>query len=102
MADQRPNGLVITDDAGNYYYLRPEILAQAKMPDAEVKRMKEGLIAASKGKDHELSVEDLGAVAGGANVPLAHLPSAFNIPTLSHTGLGKGGPTMEGTIMCPW
>jgi|SRR6516165_4683114 hypothetical protein len=98
MADQKPDGLVITDDAGNFYYLRPEILAQAKMPDTEVKRMKEGLAASSKGKDRELSVEDLHAVAGGLNVPSAHL-GTFKVPSVISR---PGGPTMEGTIMCPW
>ena len=99
MADQRPDGLVITDDAGNYFYLRPEILAQAKMPDAEVKRMKEGLAASSKGKDRELSVEDLHSVAGGLNVPTAHLGTTFNVPNL---GAHSGSPVMSSTVMCPW
>ena len=51
MADQKPNGLFITDDAGNVYYLRPEILAQAKMPDEDVKRLKDELAASGKGKE---------------------------------------------------
>jgi len=98
MADQKPDGLVITDDAGNYYYLRPEILAQAKMPDTEVKRMKEGL-ASKGGKDRELSVDDLQAVAGGLNVPTAHISQ---VAAVSNVSLRPGGPLMTSTIMCPW
>ena len=91
MADQRPSGLVITDDSGNYYYLRPEILAQAKMPDSEVKRMKEGL-----SKDRELSADDLQAVAGGLNMPMAHM-GTFKLPQAV-----SGGAHMSSTVMCPW
>jgi hypothetical protein len=96
MADQRPNGLFITDDAGNVYYLRPEILAQAKMPAEDVQKLKDELAAGSKGKDRELSVEDLHTVAGGVSVPMTHLA---NIPTISHGGTS---PVMSSTIMCPW
>ena len=96
MADQKPDGLVITDDAGNYYYLRPEILAQAKMPDTEVKRMQEGL-AARTGKGGELSVDDLQAVAGGLNVSTAHVGQIS-----SSLAARPGGPVMTSTIMCPW
>jgi hypothetical protein len=102
MADQKPNGLFITDDAGNVYYLRPEILAQAKMPDEDVKRLKDELAASGKGKDRELSIEDLHTVAGGANVPMiavSNLASHANL--VSHPG-GIGGPVMTSTVMCPW
>ena len=107
MADQKPNGLFITDDAGNVYYLRPEILAQAKMPDEDVKRLKDELAASSKGKKGELSIEDLHTVAGGANVPMTHIGTvavsnlASHASLVSHPG-GIGGPVMTSTIMCPW
>jgi hypothetical protein len=105
MADPKPNGLFITDDAGNVYYLRPEILAQAKMPDEDVKRLKDELGASSKGKQGELSAEDLNAVAGGANVAMTHITalSTSNIAAaslVSHPSIG--GPVMTSTVMCPW
>lgn len=99
MADQKPDGLFITDDAGNVYYLRPEILAQAKMPDEDVKRLKDELAASSKGKQGELSIEDLQTVAGGANVPMTHVGKVSISSDLSRPG-GIGG--MTSTIMCPW
>ena len=101
MADQKPNGLFITDDAGNVYYLRPEILAQAKMPDEDVKRLKDELAASSKGKQGELSIEDLHAVAGGANVPMTHV-GTVSVASLAASNLRPGGPVMTSTIMCPW
>jgi hypothetical protein len=111
MADQkeRPNGLVVADDGGNYYYLRPEILAQAKMPEAEVLRMKAGLAEGKKGQDRELSVDDLQGVAGGASPQLGHLPGVHSIGNISSlkmpTGPDLRGADMRGmtsTIMCPW
>lgn len=101
MADQKPNGLFITDDAGNVYYLRPEILAQAKMPDEDVKRLKDELAASSKGKQGELSIEDLHTVAGGANVPLTHV-GTVSVASLASSNLHLGGSVMTSTIMCPW
>jgi hypothetical protein len=107
MADQKPNGLFITDDAGNVYYLRPEILAQAKMPDEDVKKLKDELAASSKGKQGELSIEDLHTVAGGANVSMTHLTSFASSNVASHANLlsnpgGIAGPVMTSTVMCPW
>lgn len=110
MADQKPNGLFITDDAGNVYYLRPEILAQAKMPDEDVKKLKDELAATtSHGKDQELSLEDLNTVAGGVNFPAAahvHLGSTFSASSVlssSHSsGIPNIGNVMTSTVMCPW
>lgn len=101
MADQKPNGLFITDDAGNVYYLRPEILAMAKMPAEDVQKLKDEQAAVSKGKGGELSLEALNTVAGGASGPITHL-ATINVPNLSVHG-GLGGPaTMTSTVMCPW
>lgn len=101
MADQaRPNGLVITDDSGNYYYLRPEVLAQAKMPDEDVKKLKQGISSAS-GKERELSLDEMHSVAGGV-VSTAQIHS---LPQIQTTGLKIGSPSgalMSSTIMCPW
>src|SRR5260370_13569923 len=101
MADQKPNGLFITDDAGNVYYLRPEILAQAKMPDEDVKRLKDELAASSKGKQGELSIEDLHTVAGGANVPMTHVGTISVSSLVSHPG-GIGGPGMPSPTLGAW
>ncbi len=85
-------GLLLTDSGGNYYYIRPDILAQTKMTDEEILRVK---AQGPKGQDRELSADELQAVAGGTSQP----PGIINIghvPTLS------SGVKMEGTIMCPW
>src|SRR5207245_256101 len=108
MADQKPNGLFITDDAGNVYYLRPEILAQAKMPDEDVKKLKDELAANSKGQDQELSLEDLNTVAGGVNFPAAtHVHVGASFSALNHlathsSGIPNIGNVMTSTVMCPW
>jgi hypothetical protein len=106
MADQKPNGLFITDDAGNVYYLRPEILAQAKMPDEDVKKLKEELAANGKAQDQELSLDDLNAVAGGVNFPAAtHVHVGTSFSALSHlgtSGIPNIGNVMTSTVMCPW
>lgn len=103
MADEKPEGLFITDAAGNVYYLRPEILAQAKMPDEDVKRLKAEVAATGK-KDGELSVEDLNAVAGGMGVQMTHSPfiSVSNLHVKSLPGMDKIGPIATSTVMCPW
>lgn len=108
MADQkeRPNGLVVTDDGGNYYYLRPEVLAQAKMPEEDVLKLKAGLAQSTKGQDRELSVDDLHGVAGGMSVKSTHLPGISNIGNVSSLKMPEGSligsRTMTSTIMCPW
>lgn len=101
MAEQaRPSGLIVTDDSGNYYYLRPETLAQAKMPEEDVKKLKSGLAKAS-GKDRELSIDEMQSVAGGAisagglNVPKIQSVGALRLP-------GGGAGAAASTIMCPW
>ena len=98
VAEERPSGLVISDDDGNYYYLRPETLAQAKMPEEDVSKLKSGMGAAS-GKDGELSMSDMQSVAGGAlSTTLA--PKTLNVGSLNLRGVKTG--TMTSTIMCPW
>jgi X-X-X-Leu-X-X-Gly heptad repeat protein len=101
----RPTGLVITDDNGNYYYLRPEILAQAKMPEEDVKKLKSGAATAS-GKTGELSDDALAHVAGGVvnmsaikiSAPQVQTMDAARAPSIG----GRVGGTMMSTIMCPW
>ncbi|MBY0296371.1 MAG: hypothetical protein K2X71_10075 [Methylobacterium sp.] len=115
MADQQesPSGLVITDDAGNYYYLRSEILEQARMPDEDVQKLKSGMAAASPGSNDELSSEALDAVAGGGMMGgIGGLPGIANIPQLNPNALKtaaslKGGKfdlskVSYSTVMCPW
>jgi len=106
MADEKPNGLFITDDAGNVYYLRPEILAQAKMPEEDVQKLRQEVAANSKGqaKDAELSIDDLNAVAGGVRFPTAsHVHLSTNISAAAIASpkfdLGKFATS---TVMCPW
>lgn len=104
MAEQaRPSGLIVTDDSGNYYYLRPETLAQAKMPDEDVQKLKSG-IAAAAGKTGELSMEDMQSVAGGA-VAMAQLHNIPQIQKVAMQPLKSGFPgagAVASTIMCPW
>jgi hypothetical protein len=101
MADEKPSGLFITDDAGNVYYLRPEILAQAKMADEDVKRLKDEMAAMSKGKveEGELSVEDLNTVAGGSNVAMMHHVPAIS-PLVAASSIMH--VPVNSTVMCPW
>src|SRR5712671_5636129 len=108
MADQKPNGLFITDDAGNVYYLRPEILAQAKMPEEDVKKLREEIAASSEGqaKDQELSIDDLNTVAGGVSFPAAthvHIGSAISASALSAVSPKVDFSKVQtSTVMCPW
>jgi len=90
---ERPDGLVVTDNSGNYYYLRPEILAQAKMPEEDVLRFK---AFSTKGADRELSADDLKAVSGGTS---ASLPGILNI---GHVPSVKSDEVPLSTVMCPW
>ena len=105
MAQSRPSGLLVTDDSGNYYYLRPEILAQAKMPEEDVKKLKSG-IASATGKDRELSLDELKSAAGGviSTASISGLPNIQSVGALRVGGIG-GGPdfgAVKSTIMCPW
>jgi hypothetical protein len=95
VAQQHDNGegLFITDNSGNYYYFRPETLAQAKMTDEDIARVKQ---EAAKRQSSELSADDLKAVAGGMS---AQIPGILNVGTIPSV---KGGPVMTSTIMCPW
>jgi hypothetical protein len=104
----KPGGLVITDDGGNYYFLRPEVLAQAKMPDEDVKKLKSGISKAA-GKSGELSMDDMQAVAGGAGMGAAHFaaPNLQHVPRINLTAVARTpGPdfskVMTSTVMCPW
>jgi hypothetical protein len=90
---ERPNGLVVTDNSGNYYYLRPEILAQAKMPDEDVSRFK---AMSATGEDRELSADDLKTVSGGTS---AGAPGILNI---GHVPSVKSDEIPLSTVMCPW
>jgi hypothetical protein len=89
------DGLFITDNGGNYYYLRPEILAHAKMTDEEIAGMK---ARSAKGQGRELNADDLQAVVGGSNVALPGVLHIGNVPSFKL----PSGATMEGTVMCPW
>jgi hypothetical protein len=104
----KPGGLVITDDGGNYYYLRPEVLAQAKMPDEDVKKLKSGISTAT-GKSGELSMDDMQAVAGGAGLTATQLAvpnlqhvSSLNFAAVSRTHGPDLSKVMTSTVMCPW
>jgi hypothetical protein len=103
---EKPSGLLVTDDSGNYYYLRPEILAQAKMPEEDVKKLKSGIASAS-GKDRELSLDELQSAAGG----VVNTASIGSVPRIQSVGAlrvsGPGGAfdpsaAVKSTIMCPW
>ena|ERR1700760_1553928 len=113
MADEKPNGLFITDDEGNVYYLRPEILAQAKMPEEDLKLLREEMAASGKtsAKSGELNIDDLHSVAGGISIPMLHLGS-FRLPSfgsaahLSANVLNRPNfqlpSSAMSTVMCPW
>jgi len=106
MAESRPSGLLVTDDSGNYYYLRPEILAQAKMPEEDVKKLKSGIASAS-GKDRELSLDELQSAAGGviSTASISGIPSIQSVGALRVSGPGGAfdpSAAVKSTIMCPW
>ncbi len=109
MAGEKPNGLFITDDEGNVYYLRPEVLAQSKMPEEDLKLLRQEMAASGKNsaKSGELNIEDLHSVAGGVSIPMLHLGSSFKVPNFSHTSL-MHQPNFKidlgamSTVMCPW
>jgi hypothetical protein len=94
VAQQQDNGegLFITDNSGNYYYFRPETLAQAKMTDEDIVRAK---AESAKQQNRELSADDLQAVAGG----MSSLPGILNVGNIPSV---KGSPVMTSTVMCPW
>lgn len=107
----KPDGLVVTDDNGNYYYLRPEILAQAKMPEEDLAKFKAGLAEASQGEDRELSTEEMEGVAGGmggmpGNISIPGIPKMPELGSLKiNTGSNfrlPGGASSMSTVMCPW
>ena len=91
---ERPDGLVVTDNSGNYYFLRPEILAQAKMPEEDVSRFK---AFSAKMEDRELSADDLKGVSGGTSTQLPGILNIGSVPTVKSTG-----PSSYSTVMCPW
>jgi hypothetical protein len=106
----RPSGLILTDEGGNYYYLRPEVLAQARMPEEEVEKLKAGLAAATS-KDRELSLDEMQTVAGGImnTTTTSSLRTLPSIQSLGAIKVGGGGSTGIGnlnlvtsTVMCPW
>jgi hypothetical protein len=104
---EKPSGLLVTDDSGNYYYLRPEILAQAKMPEEDVKKLKSG-IASATGKDRELSLDELQSAAGGmvSTASIGSMPRIQSVGALRVGGVGGGAfdpsAAVKSTIMCPW
>jgi hypothetical protein len=101
MAEQdRPSGLVITDDRGNYYYLRAEILAEAKMPEEDVKKLTSGLAGGTgKGSVSVTSIKDLPQIVGTRSsdreLSLDEMKGVTG-------GLAARGGAMTSTIMCPW
>jgi hypothetical protein len=104
MAQSRPSGLLVTDDSGNYYYLRPEILAQAKMPEEDVKKLKSGLASAT-GKDRELSLDELQSAAGGvvSTAQIGNMPQIQSVGALRVGSVGGlDAAAVKSTIMCPW
>jgi hypothetical protein len=88
----RPTGLIVSDDSGNFYYLRPELLADAKMPEEDVKKLKAGLEQASKtSQDPEINIVELDTVTGGLN--LTGVRESKNV---------EDRRAVRSTIMCPW
>lgn len=108
----RPDGLVITDDGGNYYYLRPDVLADAKMPQEDVEKLKAGLAKSDPPADRELNSEELETAAGGAGMMGGgQIPGVPKIPELGGikisptNGLARlpgGRGSSYSTVMCPW
>ncbi len=101
----RPDGLVITDDSGNYYYLRPDVLAGAKMPPEDVEKLRAGLAKENASTDRELSTEELETAAGGFGMPGGiQIPGIPSIPQLGSIRFSPtaGRNTSYSTVMCPW
>ena len=79
--EQGRTGLIVSDDAGNYYYLRPEVLDKTRMPKEDVERFKHGLSEVSKGA--------FPPVTGSLRIP-------------SSSKLKDPQDLAAGTVMCPW
>jgi hypothetical protein len=102
------NGVMMQDDAGNLYFLRPEILEAAKLPKAFREDAAVALKAAKGTVGPKLKV--VGAlslsavdVSGGQTTPTTEL-SAKAIkgiaikPKVPRLDLDK----VKSTVMCPW
>ncbi len=86
------HALVVSDEKGNYYYLRPEILRACKMDEAQIEAIKE---TAAPGAGPRSTKASRAEVVGSLRVqnPLAEVN-----PELA-AGLGNSAGT---SIMCPW
>ena len=101
--------LMVQDDKGNLYFLRPEILAAAKLPKALHKDAKVALKAARRNPAPKLKVVGaLGLVK--TVVPRNQDPTkpgalsaraARGVAVVATGGGGIKTPTTS-TIMCPW
>ena len=102
-------GLMIQDDKGNLYFLRPEILAAAKLDKSLYEDAKVALKAAKKTAAATPKLKVLGALSlveppGGAKArPTQEEARAVAIrgAAVMRRPIIKG-PNGGGTIMCPW
>lgn len=111
-------GLMVQDEKGNLYFLRPEILAAAKLPKSLHKEAAAALKASKKTKDAP-KLKTVGAIRlvntkVEVEGPVDGWPIPGNVtPTpkmLAMAGQGAGvnarmlriKTTRPSTIMCPW
>jgi hypothetical protein len=100
-------GLVIEDDKGRLYFLRPEILEAAKIPKALYPDAKAALSAAKKNARPKLRV--VGALKLLKTDVDAKDPKAYReLKALAVRGGAAGAEvgvktvSTKSTIMCPW
>lgn len=109
MADEK-RCLIIKDDQGHMYYLRPEVLDATRMPAEDVEKSKK-LMAEQQGDTGGFLFTSVGRVSN------LNVVGSFQVPT-ARAGVGKlnvgnvAGPGAGGlagglgkaasTVMCPW
>jgi len=57
-------GVLLSDEEGNYYYIPPETLQLTKMPEADVQKLRAGLLEVAK-----LEAKQSFSVVGGVQPP---------------------------------
>ena len=112
------SGLMVSDDKGNLYFLRPEILDAAKLPKALHKDAKVALKAAKKNSGAP-KIKVVGALSlVGVDIPAGRSTAspelsakatkgaavqARSVPAVALALRGRRIKTPQtSTIMCPW
>ncbi len=105
-------GLMVQDDKGNLYFLRPEILAEAKLDKSLHEDAKVALKAAKKTAAATPKLKVLGALslveppaglkAASARTQGARAVALRGAAVISRPSIGSKGGGGGSTIMCPW